>query len=480
MKSIQNGKLATLLSSFDEDRMRRFSLYVHSPYFELSNTLVLCFDALAPWYPRFDAPECSLEHLHAAVFSEREYDYHRINNVLSDLYERALQFLVQISLEMEVFERWRVLPRLRQARLDKQFEQQLRKVEKILDENADEDFSHVYRNFVLNEKIWYSVSRNPDARYEYLQQQYESILNFLLTRLSRLATLLVFEEYQASISFSLPMLEQLEDFYHRGHLPDLPVVKAYRYAFLLVRHHRDEEYFALRDLMENGEHRYTDSERSFISMFLNSHVLWTNNEQGRTDLFPHLVEDHKSRLHEMDFLREGVMPYADYFLFVRTACTAADFDWVRELLENYLPMVIDEEKENCRLFTTAAVARAKGNTQEALTAFQQIHFRLPILAIQVRGTTIMLLFELEEYENCLHALDAFRHYIATLKNLAPRIIDAHKDFVSACKKLISVHAKAPSPKRREEAARLREAVEHLPYNTFNTRAWLVEQIRQLC
>lgn len=154
MKSLRSSKLISLLLSFNEERMKRFGLYVHSPYFNSSKTIISCYDAIAEFYPSFDDELFSLEKLDMRVFGKaKDFDYHRINNVLSDIYELALSFLSQLTFdEKDNIERWKVLPRLREARLDKQFEQQLKKYERLLDKAANEDLSHLYRNFLLNRK----------------------------------------------------------------------------------------------------------------------------------------------------------------------------------------------------------------------------------------------------------------------------------------------------------------------------------------
>ncbi len=477
MKSLRSSKLISLLLSFNEERMRRFGLYLHSPYFNSSKTITSCYDAIAEFYPRFDDELFSLDELDKRVFgTAKDFDYHRINNVLSDVYELALSFLSQLSFDdKDNLERWHVLPRLREARLDKQFEQQLKKYERILDTSANDDLSHLYRNFLLNEKIWYSSARDPESRFEHLQGQYDTILNFVMIRLGRLATLLLFEEYQSSVQFRLPFLSELDQFFQSDSVPDVPGVKMCQISFLLIRYRRDEDYYRLRALRDEYRNFFHASDLGFINTFLNQHVVWTNYEQGRTDLYPYMVEDHKENVVSGHYKRNGVIPYADFVLYVRSACIARDFDWAQTLEDEYLALVIDEERENCLHFSHAVIARTKGLQREALADLQRVNFKLPILALQVRSMSIMIAYELEEFESCLRQMDAFRHYLKSLESLPPRYIVAHQDLLRLLKRLITLHSQARSKQRTEDLRELLNTIQNLPYNTFNARSWLHAQ-----
>lgn len=163
---------------------------------------------------------------------------------------------------------------------------------------------------------------------------------------------------------------------------------------------------------------------------------------GRTDLYPYMVEDHKENVVSGHYKRNGVIPYADFVLYVRSACLAPrDFDWAQTLEDEYLALVIDEERENCLHFGHAVIARTKGLQREALADLQRVNFKLPILALQVKSMSIMIAYELEEFESCLRQMDAFRHYLKSLESLPPRYIVAHQDLLRLLKRLITLHSR---------------------------------------
>ena len=91
----------------------------------------------------------------------------------------------------------------------------------------------------------------------------------------------------------------------------------------------------------------------------------------------------------------------------------------------------------------------------------------------------MLLFELEEYETCLLAVDAFRHYLKSLSSLPPRHVVAHQQFVLYTKRLISLATKVRTKERKAEIDKLKSEVADLEYNTLNIRSWLLEQLNKM-
>ncbi len=480
MRAFRESKIAQLLRTFDAARMERFGLFVHSPYFNTSDTIRAAYDALLLHHPDFDPQKCTLELLHKQVCGvKKKYDYFRINNILSDLYELALKFLFQISLdEQGELEQWHVLTRLREARLDKQFEQQLKRYEKVLSKNENDDFYHLYRMYYFNELIWYSSAHNPEDRFGYLEQQYATILNYVLIRIGRLASILSFEEYQSSIKFSMPFLDELLTFFRSDQVPEQPVIQIYRNALLLLRERKDEYFFALREWRDKHRGFLTQSDVNFATQFLTQHAIYVNYEQGRTELYQYLVEDEKALFEADSYKVQVVVPFASFISHLRIACIAQDFVWAKKYMDTYLHRVIPEEQENCREFALATIARAQGKKKDALKHIQRVNFRLAILAIQVRDITVMLQYELEDYEQCLYSLDTFRHYVKTLKDLPPRYVQAHQDFIRLTKKLIAVRTKVRSAARTKEVQELKKSIDGLEYNTFNIRRWLQEQISE--
>ncbi len=479
-KTLQGTKLAQLLLTFDTERIDRFRLYVHSPYFNTSETISTCCDSFTRYYPDFSQHSCTLEHIHSEVFPSKEFDYHRINNVLSDLYEVALNFLIQISRDgQDHMERWRILPRLRQAGLDKQFAQQMKKYEKMLEQDDNEDFTHIYRAHFINEQIWQSSAVAPENRYGLLEQQYAAILNFVLIRLGRLATIMYFEQYQSSVRFDLPFADQLIAFFKTDRVPNHPVVQLYKHAILLITAHKDADYFALRELGRQHASYYGSGEMGFINIFTSHHVIRCVNEEERDDLLPYLIEDERRHLIASQYLLQPRFPFADFVRAIRIACMANDLEWAEELQSVHLERVVPDEYENCAAFATAMIARTKGQRREALAAIQQVNFRLPILAIQVKNLSIQLLYELASYEQCLLAVDSYRHYLKSQQALPESYITTHQHFISHTKRLITVASKLRSKTRTEEARALRASIDAIPTNTFNLRRWLRQRVDEL-
>ena len=91
----------------------------------------------------------------------------------------------------------------------------------------------------------------------------------------------------------------------------------------------------------------------------------------------------------------------------------------------------------------------------------------------------MLLFELEEYELCLLAVDSFRHYLKSVQSLPPRSIEAHQAFIQNIKRLVTLYTKARNKERREQLIALRQSIADLEYNTLNIRSWLLEQVDRI-
>ena len=62
------GKSLDIIKTFSEDEIKKFDLFLSSPYFNSKKSIVRLFKELRKFYPDFDSEDLTEEYLYSKVF----------------------------------------------------------------------------------------------------------------------------------------------------------------------------------------------------------------------------------------------------------------------------------------------------------------------------------------------------------------------------------------------------------------------------
>lgn len=88
------GKSLDIIKTFSEDEIKKFDLFLSSPYFNSKKSIVRLFKELRKFYPDFDSEDLTEEYLYSKVFKTGKYSYSVMKNQLSVLFQLCESFLL--------------------------------------------------------------------------------------------------------------------------------------------------------------------------------------------------------------------------------------------------------------------------------------------------------------------------------------------------------------------------------------------------
>ncbi len=87
-----------VLKTFNPDELRKFRDFLNSPYFNKRKKLLELYDIIRDYYPFFTDENFSRENIYSRLYSD-EYNYGKINESLSALYQLSINFIRQAAFE---------------------------------------------------------------------------------------------------------------------------------------------------------------------------------------------------------------------------------------------------------------------------------------------------------------------------------------------------------------------------------------------
>ena len=482
---MQNYKLIEVLKSLDKKEMRRLGEFAASPYFNKNENVIKLFVALSKYHPAFDNRNLTIEKLFGKIFPKDKYDYHKINNVISDLYKISEKYFSIKHFEEELDSGdTTILKELTDKKLHNIFKQKYKQIEEVNERAQFKDEVHWYNKYRLTAEYrinLYEIA--PNTELELMQEEFDRLLKYSLIKLLRFYSTMIHETRQNNVEYNMRMFEETLAFLERNSteknkLDEPPILSVYKNSIYLLLRKERKYYDELVRLKNQYLNEFTLVDRSFIFVHLFGFIAHMLMTEGDYSYYVEAFEHHKESL-ELGIRSGDNISYFDFVNFVKSACSVKEFEWARRFIENYKHVLPEEEMSNTLNFSYGTIEQKSGNAEKALGFFAKTNFSNFIMKEQVKIIQCRLLYELGMDEQALSAIDTFRHYLQREKMITEDHRDLLYSFLKYLTQLIKVRESRGAKDFQFMTIKLRKDVTDLKLNIFGVRLWLLEQIDEL-
>ena len=482
---MENSKLIQhldLLSRLDQDNkkkeLKQFKKWLESPWCNTNKNLVPLFEVLSKFYPDFNSITLTKEKLFKKAFKNKPYKENTMNGLLTDLVKQLNKFLIHSKLE-EQSERVKQKDLLIASLIDhKQSVWAIENIEEEIDYTQNKKVKGVedfYRLADLNWMKYFSLNdgekQQPDP--ESLNEIGENINKYFLLK-------------NAVLEIEKKSREQ---FIKRG----------------------DEVNGTNQGFLEQGLQRYDFKTLDFIKklfdfnqgeidvlkeQFLETHSILEDFEKGfffnrlmneaaqiyykePTKGLEHLFEIYKIGIEIELFTIGGIIREVDFCNVVTVGNLSEKFSFTEAFMENFLPKVKKELREDAYKWANADLCYNKGEFKKAFELLYNHKFKSNSFGFRSRTLILKSFFDsflVEKKVKSLSAnIDAFEMWIKRNRTLLDERKEDYFIVFKHLKRIVRVFDKPKmNIKDLEEAKNDLEDEE-----SFFLKPWLIERIKKL-
>jgi hypothetical protein len=459
--------------------MKRFGEFVSSPYFNRSRLVLSLFKALENYHPDFENRNLTLEKVFIKVFPKEEYEYHKINNVISDLYKLTERFLAQSHFEKTEFYLERnILPELRLKKLFGIYEQKMSAYTGKLIERNEKDENYFFYLYELNDEyLWYATIKKPNTELNILQTEFDHFLRYAVMRLLRFYNLMLHERNQNNYDYNLAMVNEVLDFLNKGDLSETPHINILKTTLLLLKTKERKYYDELWKLKEKHIREMNIEDARLLYIHLYDFAAYMVNFKGEESYSKDMFRIYKEML-EDKFITPLSFHYADFMNIVKIACRVKEFDFAKEALSAFEPYFPEGDKVNVGEFCRGQISYSESDLPKAMDHFSKTNFQNFIFKVQVKILLLKIYYALGMTEQVYQMVDTFKHYISREKNLLPEHRDAYLGFLNCMIQLCKIKNE-PGKEREFELKKLKKDAAGIAANPFLVKTWLVSELNSL-
>ncbi|NOS85492.1 MAG: hypothetical protein HOP31_10165 [Ignavibacteria bacterium] len=478
---MNNSSLILLLKNFDKQRLKEFSSFVKSPYFNTNKALVSLFEYIRKQHPEFSPDKLEKKYVYKKIFGKTEFNDGFFRVLMSNLQHLAEEYLSLKGYQKETLLKKKFLldqlmedPDNRKL-AEKVLNEGLKDAEKIQPDGPDDFlgkyFMAFYRKYIYS-KNFSATKDNMPAEHMYDEQKY--LTYYFLLRM--LADHFYHLNQSQIINYTpkLIFVDEIITFLEKNpEYLEFPTLNMTYLRVLLLKNNKIEDLYKLK--------------RAFYASF---------RELGHKDCFNiisiiinfchknyFLTEDVKFLEEKLEILMFGIdngitsFDKDDHFdnnRYNNLFGTLIEFDRIDEaesFINEYGPKLDPEEQNFWVNYSMAELKSKRGKYDEALDHLSKIRnvktvsYKLNLKSLQLR-----LYYDAGLIEQAISAADSFRHFIQKESLMNPIYNEQYRNFYSYYLKLLGLS----SGKNAKAANELKESL--LPIKNVIHKKWLMERI----
>ena len=438
---MQDNSLIFALKKLSRKEMTRFREVSLSPYFNKHVGVQALIAYLSSKYPDFSAKNCAREVIWKKVFPKDKYDYPHLALLFTYSLRLLERFFAIEKLEAhDTDAHFLTAEYLRERRLLKQYEKTQKTIEKQLNKAEFRDADYYYQKYLFaNERDQKYLRITQKREDDGLQEKQDSLdVWFMAMKLRdacemRMRERYFGETYEAGLLTEILAKIKLQptDYQHT------PAVFIYYLVYELLANEAQEDYFILKEKVEEEATHFSKLELQNIYNYLQNYCIQQINK-GETAFLKEIFIIYQSQLErELIFEKNGTLAEWHYKNIVTTGLRSKAFDWVRNFIEAYKSRLSPTVAENAYSFNLANYFFATKKYREVLPLLIQVEYSDMRYKLDARALLLRTYYHLRETEAFYALCDAFNQLLLRNKDLTDFQRKGYQNMIRMSRKIFA-------------------------------------------
>lgn len=478
---MENAKLVTVLKTLNRREIKKLSEFIISPYYNKNKTLKLLYSSIIKFYPAFESENFSIENIHKEVFSRSEYDYHKISNAVSDLYQLVKSFLKTTAVEKHgLLSDIYLLEELHYRGLTTAYSQTDKQIRKELEKNKILDENYFFLKYRLERQTTtHYEKQKPQDNFAFVQSGFDSTLQYSLVALMKFYAKLLHSKHHGNYEYKMDMFSETWEYIKNTNVEDNFLLSLYKTMISLELNKYEDDYRKLISMINESESVISDEDMMNVLMYRNSYIAYRINKLGDESFNKERFDVMKEMIDRKFMTRDHIL-YLDYLFTFISAVVTGEYKWAETFMNDFSDGISPQKERSGSVnFCYAFFNYYKKDFGKALQYLSLVNFKLFSLKAIVRNLYIRIYYEAGMNEQLLSAIDSFRHY---LKN-EQMILEGHKLAHYNFLKLIGgiAELKAENSKRKDhiKIGLLKKETGKMDSNALGMKNWLLKKLEEL-
>ncbi len=473
--------LIDLLKTCSNNELKSFKKFIQSPYHNNSESIVILYNELVKYAPKFESKKLSRATIFNAVFSDQPLKDEKLLTLMRKLESLLGEFFVAEKHKNDKIEANRLIAHRFKDNKDiwqKYIEQNKKLLNKSTTYDAHYYYLHFQHELDKHQLIEYEGNRNIEPN---LQNLIESLNFFYLVNGLKYHYKTInfqsFKKYDYDISF----LNLVTDYIKNNEFEDeVLIVKIYQLGLkIAIDKDSDDSFLDLKALLIKEYKKFPKGEIREMFSNLNNYCIKKINK-GESDFVVHLLDVYKFQVEHEIIVFKGKIKPALFKNIATISILAEDLEWLEQFL------LRNKEKVNETVFDIC-LAQYKfelAEYNEALDLVETSKYKDTLFKLNAYSISIQALYELAndsldvaEYDGLLdNKIKSFDRWLRreSKKNSLPKHAFFYDNFLRLIK---SIYKSLHDPNISKSQIQVIE--KEIKASKTQAKRWLIAKVKSL-
>lgn len=448
---MKKSKLIDILSTLSKDEIKDFEKLVASPYFSRGRDLVPFFKILKSFYPEFNSPNYTNEHIYKKLHPDIIYNKPKADNLIrvlsSDLFKLTDDFFANERFKYRrLLKKTFILEYYVVKKLNNMFEDFYSKTDEEFsylkgDLNSDRllDLFH-FKKLMISYELHNDLSETPVNERDIFFLCVLFLNGSTLIRNSDNSRTNTFKKSETNILRSYFLNFNYQEFLSElNKTTDInPELRALFelciYRMIVAIKDNQPEYFSkMEAAFYNCKHLLSDFQKSGIYSFLHTEYLSRNDKEKIYLMFQNVLKDNIFKKQQ-----EREISYLIYRSILNNLLDLNKTDEAEAFIEKYSEILNEKVKDSMKNYSYALLEYHKNNFTIALEFSSKIDITHFVMKIDIRNLLLRIYYELEYFEEARMLCESYYKFLKSNKNVPLNMKDQIINFLNAYKELINL------------------------------------------
>ncbi len=418
-----DNKLLRLFDSLSGVEKRECSKLLKSPYFNQKPALIALWDYLIAWKKQKKTRLPSPESVWAGLFPDAKFSDKKWRHLQSLLIAQIEQLLVHRDLTQHPLQSDLLVAPLYRKRKQKQaLAQVFRRADEKL-KKLPKDTKYYHYEYLLQWEKYAALEASDRIGKKNLAAISQSLDIYMIASKLRLACLMESHRSVSNVDYDNSFLELLISYADKhGHL-DIPIISLYYHCYQSLTAGKEADFRAFRKSISEVQDDIPAEERTtFLLLAVNFCIKQLN--LGQQSYIREALDLYQTGLETQTLLSEGQLSRFAFKNIVALGLKLEDFNWVRNFIDQYAPMLAKEHRQANQDYNLARLHFAQKDYKSAMPMLAQIDDRDLLLNLDSRVMLLKMYYEMGEIDALENLLTSFRILLLRKK----KVIGYHQQF----------------------------------------------------
>jgi hypothetical protein len=450
---MKNSKLIEMLRTLEPKETSRFRDFIHSPYFNKSNSLSKFVDMVLDQSPHYRDAAIQKKEFYKSLYPGKAYQEQTMIKLMK-LSVRALeQFLAYESYSNKEYEQLLyTMEAFRVRGLNTEFVAIGKKLEKKL-ETGTKDFQMLNYNLRYEEEMENYELLNKEHRNATLERRNNAFEIYFLSAKMKLACDVLTRQNVYGTKINIILLDEILEYIKnkKETYSDIPTICIYYYAVLTLLYPNEEKhYFELKTHLRNSNHKLSGFELKEMYATTQNYCIRKINS-GYIHFLRESLELSKEMINSGVIYDNGLISQWDYKNITSAALRLGEYDWANIFIETHKNRIHSSFKEVAYSYNLAYYYFEKKDYTKALKMLNKFNeavkrvsdplFEDIYYQIDSRALILKIYFELEENDLFYAVVDSLKLFIKRTKKISANQKATYNNLIDFSKKLNQLREK---------------------------------------